>query len=76
MTISTGENKMKKSLLAVSAVLALGLTACSTEEAAPEAEAAATAEAEVAANADADAEAVEEAAEVSEPAAGENVNPL
>jgi hypothetical protein len=74
MTISTGENKMKKSLLAVSAVLALGLTACSTEEAAPEAEAAATAEAEVAA--DADAEAVEEAAEVSEPAAGENVNPL
>lgn len=65
---------MKKSLLAVSAVLALGLTACSTEEAAPEA--AATAEAEVAANADADAEAVEEAAEVSEPAAGENVNPL
>lgn len=74
MTISTGENKMKKSLLAVSAVLALGLTACSTEEAAPEAEAAATAEAEVAANAD--AEAVEEAAEVSEPAAGENVNPL
>lgn len=63
---------MKKSLLAVSAVLALGLTACSTEEAAPEA--AATAEAEVAANAD--AEAVEEAAEVSEPAAGENVNPL
>jgi outer membrane lipoprotein SlyB len=76
MTISTGENKMKKSLLAVSAVLALGLTACSKEDAAPEAEAAAEAT-EVAAGAEdaATAEAVE-ATDAAEPAQSENENPL
>lgn len=67
---------MKKSLLAVSAVLALGLTACSKEDAAPEAEATAevTEVTEEAAAASSVEEAVD-AADAAEPALGENEKP-